>query len=422
MTTASSSAPLSLLRHRSFAFFWFARTSTSGAYQMLLVAVGWQLYDLTNDPLDLGLVGLMQFFPMAALTLVIGQTVDHFDRRIIAGAWQVVKAICAGMFALGTLQGWLDRDTILILILFAGAARAFEAPALHAIVPGLVTRPLLPRAIAASATAQQTAIIAGPALGGFLYVFGPAVVYSLCTAIFVVASILISLVEGKHRTEQRMPVSVRTVLAGFAYIWKNQILLAAISLDLFAVLLGGVTALLPIYARDILGTGPWGLGLLRSAPAVGALSMSVFLARHTIERRAGVLLLGTVCIFGIASTVFALSTWIALSFAALIVYGAADAISVVIRQSLVQTRTPHDMLGRVMSVHSMFSGSSGTLGEFRAGALAAWIGAVPSALIGGVGVVLIALVWYRLFPALRGIQRLTGETGERFPDEALTAE
>src|SRR5579862_3906865 len=422
MTTASSPAPLSLLRHRSFAFFWFARTSTSGAYQMLLVAVGWQLYGMTNDPLDLGLVGLMQFFPMAALTLVIGQTVDHFDRRMIAGACQVVKAICAGMFALGTFQGWLDRDAILVLILFAGAARAFEAPALHAIVPGLVSRRLLPRAIAASATAQQTAIIAGPALGGFLYVFGPGVVYLLCTAIFVAASILISLVGGKHRAEQRMPVSLQTVLAGFAYIWNNQILLAAISLDLFAVLLGGVTALLPIYARDILGTGPWGLGLLRSAPAVGALSMSVFLARHAIERRAGILMLGTVGIFGLASTVFALSTWIALSFAALIVYGAADAVSVVIRQSLVQTRTPHDMLGRVMAVNSMFSGSSGTLGEFRAGALAAWIGAVPSALIGGVGVILIALVWYRLFPALRGIERLTGETGERFPDDAVTAE
>jgi len=419
MTTASSSAPLSLLRHRSFAFFWFARTSTSGAYQMLLVAVGWQLYDLTNDPLDLGLVGLMQFFPMVGLTLVIGQTVDHFDRRMIAGACQVVKAICAAMFALGTLQGWLDRDTILVLILFAGAARAFEAPALHAIVPGLVSRPLLPRAIAASATAQQTAIIAGPALGGFLYVFGPAVVYSLCTAIFVLASILISLVEGKHRAEQRMPVSVRSVLAGFAYIWKSPILLAAISLDLFAVLLGGVTALLPIYARDILGTGPWGLGLLRSAPAVGALSMSVLLSRHTIERGAGYLLLANVGLFGLASSVFALSTWLWLSLAALAVYGAADAISVVIRQTLIQTRTPQGMLGRVMSVHSMFSGSSGTLGEFRAGAMADWIGAVPSALLGGVGVIIVAVAWLRQFPALRHIERLSG--AEPAPEDAPQA-
>jgi MFS family permease len=412
----------SLLRHRSFVLFWCARTSTSGAYQMQAVAVGWQLYDLTNDPLDLGLVGLMQFFPVVVLALVIGQTADHFDRRVVAGTCQVVKAICAALFALGTWQGWLDRSWILTLILVTGTARAFEAPTLHSIVPGIVPHALLPRAIAASATAQQTAVICGPALGGFLYLLGPAAVYGLCTVIFIAACILISFVEGRHRAEQKQPLSVKTLFAGFAYIRDNPILLGAVSLDLFAVLLGGVTALLPIYARDILGTGPWGLGLLRSAPAVGALSMSVFLARHAIERRAGVLMLGTVCIFGIASTVFALSAWIMLSFAALIVYGAADAISVVIRQSLVQTRTPHDMLGRVMSVNSMFSGSSGTLGEFRAGALAAWIGAVPSALIGGLGVILIALVWYRLFPALREIQRLTGETGERFHDEALTAE
>jgi MFS family permease len=408
MTDAATS-PLSLLRHRSFVLFWCARTSTSGAYQMQAVAVGWQLYDLTNDPLDLGLVGLMQFFPVVLFALVIGQTVDHFDRRAVAAICQVVKAICAALFALGTLQGWLGRDTILALILITGTARAFEAPTLHSIVPGIVPRQLLPRAIAASATAQQTAIICGPALGGFLYVLGPATVYLLCTAIFVAASILISFVQGRHRAEQRQPMSVATLFAGFAYIRKKPILLGAVSLDLFAVLLGGVTALLPIYARDILAVGPWGLGLLRAAPAVGALAMSVFLTRHAIERRAGFLLFGTVCTFGLASTVFALSTALVLSFAALVVYGASDAISVVIRQSLVQTRTPHDMLGRVMSVNSMFSGSSGTLGEFRAGAMADWIGTVPSALLGGVGVIVVALIWMRVFPALRRVERLTGE-------------
>lgn len=407
--TDTAAAPPSLLRHRSFVLFWCARTSTSGAYQMQAVAVGWQLYDLTNDPLDLGLVGLMQFFPVVALALVIGQTADHFDRRVIAGTCQVVKAICAALFALGTIRGWLSRDAILLLILISGTARAFEVPTLHSIVPGIVPRSLLPRAIAASATAQQTAVICGPALGGFLYVLGPATVYLLCTAIFVVASILISFVQGQHRAAARKPVSVETLFAGFAYIRNNPVLLGAVSLDLFAVLLGGVTALLPIYARDILDTGPWGLGLLRSAPAVGALSMSVLLARHAIERRAGLLLLSTVCVFGLASTIFALSTSLELSFAALMVYGAADAVSVVIRQSLVQTRTPHDMLGRVMSVNSMFSGSSGTLGEFRAGAMAAWIGAVPSALIGGLGVIVAALIWLRLFPALRRVERLTGE-------------
>jgi len=376
---------------------------------MQAVAVGWQLYDLTHNPLDLGLVGLMQFFPVVLLTIIIGQTVDHFDRRVIAGTCQVVKAICAVSFAIGTLKGWLNRDAILGLVLITGTARAFEQPTLHSIVPGIVPRTLLPRAIAASATAQQTAVICGPALGGFLYVLGPATVYALCTAVFVAASLLMSFVQGKHRAEQRKPMSVETLFAGFAYIRKNPVLLGAVSLDLFAVLFGGVTALLPIYARDILAIGPWGLGLLRAAPAVGALGMSAFLARHAIERRAGRLMFSAVCCFGLAAAVFAISTVLALSFLALAVYGASDSISVVIRQSLVQTRTPHDVLGRVMSVNSMFSGSTGTLGEFRAGAMADWIGAVPSALIGGVGVIVIALAWMRLFPALRDTERLTGE-------------
>jgi MFS family permease len=410
--TKTAASPPSLLRHRSFVLFWCARTSTSGAYQMQAVAIGWQLYDMTNDPFDLGLVGLMQFFPVVVLALVIGQTVDHFDRRVIAATCQVVKALCAILFALGTLQGWLDRGSILGLVLITGTARAFEAPTLHTIVPGLIPRSLLPRAIAASATAQQTAIVCGPALGGFLYAFGPATVYLLCTVIFIAASILIGFVQGNHRPNERKGLSFETLFAGFAYIGKNPILLGAISLDLFAVVLAGVTALLPIYARDILGTGPWGLGLLRSAPAVGALSMSIFLAHRSIERRAGLLMLGTVCVFGLASTVFAISTVLPLSIVALAVYGASDAISVVIRQSLVQTRTPHDMLGRVMSVNSMFSGSSGTLGEFRAGAMAAWLGAVPSALIGGVGVIVVALAWMRLFPALRNVERLTGEQAQ----------
>jgi len=385
----AAAAPPSLLRHRSFVLFWGARTSTNGAYQMQAVAVGWQLYDLTHNPLDLGLVGLMQFFPVVLFALLIGHTADHFDRRIVAGTCQVIKALCAALFTLGTLAGWLDRPAILLLILVSGTARAFEMPAIHSILPGIVPRSLLPRAIAASATAQQTAIICGPALGGFLYALGPAVVYALCTAIFVAACILISFVQGRHRAVQTKPVSVETVFAGFRYIRNNPVL--------------------PIYVRDILGTGPWGLGILRSAPAVGALAMSVLLARHAIERRAGLLMFGTVCVFGLASTVFALATTLTVSFAALMVYGAADAVSVVIRQSLVQTRTPHDMLGRVMSVNSMFSGSSGTLGEFRAGALAAWIGAVPSALIGGVGVIAIAVIWFGLFPSLRRIERLTGD-------------
>jgi MFS family permease len=399
----------SLLRHRSFMLFWSARTSTSGAYQMQVVAVGWQLYDLTNDPLDLGLIGLVQFIPVVAFSIAIGQFADRFDRRTIAGTCQIIKAICAAVLALGTWQGWLSRDAILAIMFASGTARAFEAPTMHTIVPGIVPLALLPRGIAASATAQQTAVICGPALGGFLYLLGPAFVYALCTIVFIIACILISFVTGRHRAEHKKPLSVATMFAGFGYIWRNPILLGATSLDLFAVLLGGVTALLPIFARDILGTGPWGLGLLRSAPAVGALAMSVFLAHHAIERNAGRIMFATVAVFGVASTIFALSSSLPLSMLALVLYGASDSISVVIRQSLVQTRTPHDLLGRVGAVNSMFSGTAGTLGEFRAGALAAAIGAVPSALFGGIGVFFVALIWMRLFPQLRNTQRLGGE-------------
>jgi MFS family permease len=389
--------------------FWSARTSTSGAYQMQVVAVGWQLYDLTNDPLDLGLIGLVQFIPVVTFAIAIGQIADRFDRRTIAGTCQVIKAICAAILALGTWQGWLSRDAILAIMFASGTARAFEAPTMHSIVPGLVPLALLPRGIAASATAQQTAVICGPALGGFLYLLGPAVVYALCTVVFITACILISFVQGRHRAEQKRPLSVQTLFAGFGYIWRNPILLGATSLDLFAVLLGGVTALLPIFARDILGTGPWGLGLLRSAPAIGALSMSVFLAHNAIERDAGRIMFAAVTVFGVASTMFALSGSLPLSMLALALYGGSDAISVVIRQSLVQTRTPHDLLGRVGAVNSMFSGTAGTLGEFRAGALAAAIGTVPSALVGGIGVFFVALIWMRLFPELRNAQRLEGE-------------
>jgi MFS family permease len=270
---------------------------------------------------------------------------------------------------------------------------------------------LLPRAIAASASAQQTAVICGPSLGGLLYGLGPTTVYATCTVIFIAASVLISRVHIAPRGKERKPLSMETLFAGFSYIYSRPILLGAISLDLFAVLLGGVTALLPIYARDILQAGPWALGLLRSAPALGALAASILLARHAFSGNAGRIMFAAVGTFGAASLLFALSTSIAMSLLALAIYGASDAISVVIRQSLIQMRTPSDMLGRVMAVNSMFSGSSGSLGEFRAGALAAWLGAVPSALIGGVGAIMVMLIWLRAFPQLRRVDRLTPDVG-----------
>jgi MFS family permease len=395
-----------LTRHRSFVLFWCARTSTNGAFMMQGVAVGWQIYELTNDPFDLGLVGLVQFFPLLATSVIAGQVLDLFDRRVVAAVCQVGKALAALALALGTAQGWLNREAMFAILFLSGTARAFEIPTMHAILPGIVPATLLPRAIAASASAQQTAVICGPSIGGLLYALGPATVYATCTVIFVAAGVLVSLVRVAPRKEERRPVSLATLFAGFGYIRSHPILLGAISLDLFAVLLGGVTALLPIYARDILEAGPWALGLLRSAPAVGALATSIVLAHRAIEGSAGRTMFMAVGLFGVASFVFGLSTSIVLSFLALVVYGACDAVSVVIRQSLVQMRTPYDMLGRVMAVNSMFTGSSGSLGEFRAGAVAAALGAVPSALIGGVGTIVVMLAWMWLFPQLRRVDRL----------------
>jgi MFS family permease len=404
----SVDAASSLTHHRSFVRFWCARTFTNGAYMMQGVAVGWQIYALTNDPLDLGLVGLVQFFPLLATSIIAGQLLDLFDRRTVASVCQVGKALAALALAVGTAQGWLDREAMFAILFLSGTARAFEIPTMHALLPSVVPMALLPRAIAASASAQQTAVICGPSIGGLLYAFGPATVYATCTVIFIVASVLISFVDLIPRSsEPRRPVSLETVFAGFAYVRSHPILLGAISLDLFAVLLGGVTALLPIYARDILHAGPWALGLLRSAPAVGALAISIVLAHRAIAGRAGHVMFAAVGLFGVASLLFGLSTSIWLSFLALVIYGASDAISVVIRQSLVQMRTPHDMLGRVMAVNSMFTGSSGSLGEFRAGAIAAWLGAVPSALIGGFGAIVVMLIWMWTFPQLRRVDKLT---------------
>jgi MFS family permease len=295
---------------------------------------------------------------------------------------------------------------MLAILFVSGTARAFEIPTIHALLPGIVPAPLLPRAIAASASAQQTAVIFGPSLGGLLYMLSPTGVYAICTVVFIAASVLISLIHVVPRSELRKPISLETLFAGFRYIRSRPILLGAISLDLFAVLLGGVTALLPIYARDILEAGPWALGVLRSAPAVGALATSILLTRRGIGGGAGHVMFAAVGTFGLASLAFGLSTSLTVSFLALMVYGASDAISVVIRQSLVQMRTPYDMLGRVLAVNSMFTGSSGSLGEFRAGAVAAALGAVPSVLIGGLGTITVMLIWMWAFPQLRRVDKL----------------
>ncbi|HVP77258.1 MAG TPA: MFS transporter [Thermodesulfobacteriota bacterium] len=403
----SSSGPSpSILRHRPFALFWFARGFTSMAFQIQGVAVGWQIYALTGSPFYLGLVGLAQFLPMFLLTLAVGHVADRYDRRLVVRLCQTVEGLAAAALALGSFSGWQSKESILAVVFIAGAARAFEGPTMQALVPALIPVPLIPRAMAWSASAHQTATILGPALGGLLYTAGPTTAYATASILFLAASSLIALIHIERTPPEREPVSLRSLFAGVVFIRNQPVILGAISLDLFAVLLGGATALLPVYARDILVSGPWGLGLLRSAPAVGALGMSIFLARHMIEHRLGRIMFGAVVIFGVATIGFALSTSFVLSVCALVVLGAADVISVVIRSSLVQIKTPDEMRGRVSAVNSMFIGTSNQLGEFESGLTAALFGVVPAVLIGGIGTIIVVLIWMRLFPQLLRIDSL----------------
>ena len=396
----------SILRHTPFRRFWLARVCSTIAFQMQAVAVGWQIYALTGSALFLGLVGLAQFLPMFLLTLAVGHVADRYDRRRIATVCQIIEGAALALLAAGSHSGWLGKEAILAIVFVGGAARAFEGPTMHALVPGLVPPELIPRASAWSASANQTASIVGPALGGLLYALGPTAVYATAGLLFLAASGFIAAIRVSRPPQRREPVSVASIFAGIAFIRSRPEILGAISLDLFAVLLGGATALLPVYARDILHTGPTGLGLLRTAPALGALGMSVFLARSPLRHRVGRIMFTSVFIFGVATIVFALSTSFALSICALVVLGAADVISVVIRSSLVQIETPDEMRGRVSAVNSMFIGTSNQLGEFESGATAALFGTVPAVLIGGIGTIVVVLLWMRLFPKLAHIDSL----------------
>lgn len=405
--TVPAAEPDSVFGDAVFRRYWFARLCTTIGYQIFTVAVGWQMYDLTRDPLMLGMVGLVQFLPSVALILMSGHVADRFDRRRIVRTCQSIEALLAGGMAVASLTGWIDSHHIFLFVALIGATRAFENPTLQALLPSVVTPRQLPRAVALASSAGQTAIIIGPAIGGFAYVAGPGVVYALSATLFTIAAVLVSGIRLRQAAQRlTAPVSVRTVFAGFTYIRGRPVLLGAISLDLFAVLLGGAAALLPIYARDILHTGPWGLGLLRSSPAIGALAMALWLARNPLNRRAGRIMFGAVALFGVATVVFGVSTWLPLSMAALVVLGASDMISVVVRSTLVQLDTPDDMRGRVGAVNSVFIGASNQLGEFESGVTAALLGPVGAVILGGVGTLLVVAVWMRLFPALASRDKL----------------
>jgi MFS family permease len=404
-TPVPAAARDSILDERTFIRFWCGRLCSVLAYQMLSVAVGWQVYMLTGSALDLGFVGLAQFAPSVALMLLVGHVADRFDRRKIIRACQWVEAAAIAAIGIATIHGEVTEGMIFALVAAIGAARAFEFPTVQALLPFTVSARKLPRAVALSSTAGQTGIVLGPAMGGFLYVAGPSIVYVVCVALFIVSSVLLGWLKPVRAAAHAASQS-RSVFAGIAFIRSKSALLGAISLDLFAVLLGGATALLPIFARDILQTGPWGLGLLRSAPAVGALTTALWLARKPIQRHAGRKMFAGVAAYGIATIAFGLSAWFPLSLAALVVLGASDMMSVVVRQSLFQLTTPDHMRGRVAAVNSMFIGASNQLGEFESGLTAAWLGAVPAVLLGGVGTLCIAGLWMRLFPRLAQVDRL----------------
>ncbi len=394
----------SVFQNRSFVLFWLSRICASMALQIQSLAVGWQIYNLTDSAFDLGLVGLFQFLPLISLVLIAGQVADRYDRQVIVQISLAVTGTSVAVLAVATAGGWISRDMILAVILVFGSARAFQTPTTAALLPAIVPAEQLSRAVAASSSTNQIAIVAGPALGGALYLVSPTLVYALSAALFLLASLLVWPIRIVRQPPKREPVTFALLFAGILYIWRNPFILGAISLDLFAVVLGGATSLLPIFARDIFDTGPVGLGLLQMSPAIGALAMSVPLSRWPMRQGLGGMLFTAVAGFGCATIVFGMSRSFWLTMVALAVYGASDMVSVVIRDTLIQVGTPDAMRGRVSAVHSLFIGTSNQLGQFRAGLMAGWLGAVPAVIFGGVATLLVVVAGLRIFPELAGVK------------------
>ena len=393
-------------RHKSYGRYWLARLLGAIGMQVIAVAVGWQIYDLTRDPFDLGIIGLVQFLPSLLLILVTGAVSDRFGRRMIMGICEIVALLGAGALIILTLGGLTSPMPVFAVLLVFGIARAFFAPASTSLAPNLVPEKDLANAIAWNSISWQGATILGPVAGGLLYGLGASVPYWTSFVMFAVATVLIFSISKPEQERGVHNQSWETLSAGFRYIWREKVVLGAISLDMFAVLLGGAVALMPVFARDVLELGPWGLGLLRAAPGIGAIMVAVYLAAHPFRSNAGVTMFVAVGLFGAATVVFGTSTIAWLSILSLIVMGGADMISVYVRQTLIQLWTPDALRGRVSAVNMVFIGASNELGEFRAGSMAALIGAVPAVIIGGVGAIGIAGLWAVIFPSLRNIQQL----------------
>jgi MFS family permease len=395
-----------LLKHGPFLFFLLSRSLSRFSSLIAIVAFGWQVYDLTDSAFALGMMGLVGFLPAALLVFVAGHAADRYERKRILQACQFAEAVTALLLTWGAYAGWLTVVDIFIAVLFLGTTAAFENPATAALLPLVVPEGAVQRATALSSGSAQLATIMGPALGGIAYAISPGLPYAIMVVFWLIAAICAGAIRLTQPAAPKVSAEPGDLYAGVRFIRNNPAILGTISLDLFAVLLGGVTALLPIYARDILATGPWGLGILRAAPAVGALLTTAALARQPIKRRVGMRMFQSVIIFGAATVAFATSQWMWVSVLALAILGAADTVSVVIRFSLVQLATPDAMRGRIGAVNFLFINASNQLGQFESGVTAALLGAMPAAVLGGIGTIAVALLWMKLFPTLRDVEQL----------------
>lgn len=408
---ASVSSPTASLRafgaleHPNFARFLWARFLSTLAVQMQSVAVGWQVYALTGDPKDLGFIGLAQFLPFVALVLPAGHVADRFDRRRILTLCYATEVVC-GLLLLGfTLSGLREVWPVFAVMLLFGAARAFSMPTSQAITPNLVPAASLGNAVSLNSSTFHVATIAGPTLGGVIYLFGPVTVYSVVAIVLLLSVLLMSGVRVPRVAPPPEEIGWHSFLEGLRFVRSREVVLGAILLDLFAVLFGGATALLPAYARDVLHVGPTGLGFLRTAPGAGAALCAIVIAFSPITRHVGRWMFGGVALFGAMTIVFGASTVFAISLIALFFAGAGDMVSVYIRHMLVQLDTPDAIRGRVSAVNAIFIGASNELGEFESGITAAWWGVVRSVLIGGAATLAVTLLWVRIFPALWKMDR-----------------
>ncbi|NKN36957.1 MFS transporter [Agrobacterium sp. a22-2] len=393
-------------KHPSYTLFFFARFLGAFATQIVSVSVGWQMYDQTGSAFYLGLIGLFQFLPSLVLMLVTGSVADRYNRRAIVAICMIVSALCGGALLGLTLADAFSPIPVFGILIVFGIERAFNAPAVQSLAPNLVPEADLANAIAWNSTSWQTASIVGPVVGGLLYGVSATTAYSVALVFFVASALLIFLVKRPAQKKSSEAISWGTILAGFRFILSEKVVLGAISLDLFAVLLGGAVALMPIFARDILTLGPWGLGMLRAAPGIGAILVAVALASYPVRHNAGLLMFAGVALFGLGTLIFGLSETAWISIAALMLMGAADMASVYVRETLIALWTPDEVRGRVNAVNMVFVGASNELGEFRAGTMASLLGPVPAVVIGGVGTLAVAVLWAVGFPQLRKIDSL----------------